>query len=110
MENSSICLDSQVLNLCPDRSVHTSNLMDMNAEMLVTVPKDTSIVPTHSDAALRSVEILKKVWGDTPSADQDQIDKEDDGKTDKSFTPFVSNRQKKNKLQLSKGLKDDCIP
>lgn len=81
----------------------------MNAEMLVTVPKDTSIAPTHTDAALRSVEILKTIWGDTSSADQNQIDKEDDGKTGKPFTPFVSNRQKINKLQQSKGMKEDCI-
>jgi hypothetical protein len=57
VENSSVCLDSQFLNLCPDKSVHTSNLMDMNDEMLVTVLTDTNIALTHSDAALRSVEI-----------------------------------------------------
>jgi len=33
--------------------------MDRNAEMLVTVPKDTNIAPIYSDAALRSIAILK---------------------------------------------------
>ena len=82
--------------------------------MLVTIPKDTKIAPIYSDAALRSVAILKTFWGDTSSIDHARIDKEDqtdvdDGHADKEFTPFVSNKQKKNKSQQSKGLKDDCI-
>jgi len=106
MENSSICLV---------KNVHHSTLMDRNVEMLVTVPKDTNIAPVYSDAALRSVAILKTFWGGTSSIDHARIDKEDqtyvdDGHADKEFTPFVSNKQKKkNKSQQSKGLKDDCI-
>ena len=37
-----------------------------------TTQKDISIVPIHSEAALRSVEILKTIWGDISSVDHDQ--------------------------------------
>jgi hypothetical protein len=74
-----------------------------------TTQKDINIVPIHSEAALRSVEILKTIWGDISSVDHDQSYVEDDH-ANQAFTPVVSNRQKKkNKLQQSRGLQDDCI-
>ena len=75
-----------------------------------TTQKDISIVPIHSEAALRSVEILKTIWGDISSVDHDQSYVEDDH-ANQAFTHVVSNRQKKkkNKLQQSRGLQDDCI-